>query len=215
VNNVSVSTPSEDIMAPLLRLCDQSEVSKMNKLTACYIDQNYNYINNLHENFQCSNNPVSSITSVGYDSTIQPNGTLKPTIVVTQTDTAGAVVTNNISQSVLVCIAVNSGIMVTQQGSSSLYSGLLTKNMVLEAKQQQPSMDSATFSSLTGGSIQEKCGSNLRKLLKKQYGSKGAGMSAGGMSAGGLSAGGLSAGSVFGDKVGKYADTVSKMSKYI
>jgi hypothetical protein len=40
-------------------------------------------------------------------------------------------------------------------------------------------------------------------------------MSAGGMSAGGLSAGGLSAGSVFGDKVGKYADTVSKMSKYI
>ena len=110
----------------------------------------------------------------------------------------------------LVCIAVNSGIMVTQQGSSSLYSGLLTKNMVLEAKQQQPSMDSATFSSLTGGSIQEKCGSNLRKLLKKQYGSKGAGMSAGGMSAGGMSAG-----SAFGDKVGKYADTVSKMSKYI
>ena len=100
VNNVSVSTPSEDIMAPLLRLCDQSEVSKMNKSTACYIDQNYNKINNLHENFQCSNNPVSSITSVGYDSTIQPNGTLKPTIVVTQTDTAGAVVTNNISQSV-------------------------------------------------------------------------------------------------------------------
>jgi hypothetical protein len=41
--------------------------------------------------------------------------------------------------------------------------------------------------------------------LKKHYGSKGAGMSAGGMSAG----------SHFGEKVGKYADTVSKMSKYM
>jgi len=40
-------------------------------------------------------------------------------------------------------------------------------------------------------------------------------MSAGGMSAGGMSAGGMSAGSHFGNKVGKYADTVSKMSKYI
>jgi hypothetical protein len=492
VNNVSVSTPSEDIMAPLLRLCDQSEVSKMNKSTACYIDQNYNKINNLHENFQCSNNPVSSITSVGYDSTIQPNGTLKPTIVVTQTDTAGAVVTNNISQSVdntfkalvtvtlvepllflspfnglvkskndacllginninivaninssnlnkffkttktapartvslgddgglafsspeillnlltlqpeqysrintrnvlpiqdypryvssisstftsgtsqtftfpviqlnqipdtllvfvrppnsslsgqhnilssyatinqatisfnnqsgilascsqeelynlsqangskqtfndfigqvsssatnnkttsvlvtdtarttvvsefdqaaaslasqgsilvlkpaynfnlpsylsagsigqfalqiqlnctnyladidnseMVIIAVNSGLMVTQQGSSSLYSGLLTKNMVLETKQKQPAMDNSTFTSLTGGSVQESCNTGLRKVLKKHFGSKG----------GGMSAGGMSAGSRIGDKVGKYADTVSKMSKYI
>ena len=40
-------------------------------------------------------------------------------------------------------------------------------------------------------------------------------MSAGGMSAGGMSAGGMSAGSHFGNKVGKYADTVNKMSKYI
>jgi len=63
---------------------------------------------------------------------------------------------------------------------------------------------------LTGGSIQESCSTGLRKVLKKHFGSKGAGMSAGGMSARGLSAG-----SAFGDKVGKYADTVSKMSKYI
>jgi hypothetical protein len=42
-------------------------------------------------------------------------------------------------------------------------------------------------------------------VLKKHFGSKG----------GGMSAGGMSAGSRIGDKVGKYADTVSKMSKYI
>ena len=105
----------------------------------------------------------------------------------------------------MVIIAVNSGLMVTQQGSSSLYSGLLTKNMVLETKQKQPAMDSSTFTSLTVGSVQESCNTGLRKVLKKHFGSKG----------GGMSAGGMSAGSRIGDKVGKYADTVSKMSKYI
>jgi hypothetical protein len=34
----------------------------------------------------------------------------------------------------MVVIVVNSGLMVTQQGSSCLYSGLLTKNMVLKNK---------------------------------------------------------------------------------
>lgn len=94
------------------------------------------------------------------------------------------------TQSDMVLIAVNNGIMVTQQGSSSLYSGLLTKNMVLETKQQKPAIDSSTLSNLTGGSVQEACSTGLRKVLKKHFGSKsGAGMSAGGMSAGGMSAG--------------------------
>jgi hypothetical protein len=96
------------------------------------------------------------------------------------------------TQSDMVLIAVNNGIMVTQQGSSSLYSGLLTKNMVLETKQQKPAIDSSTYSGLTGGSIQEACTTGLKKVLKKHFGkqpSSGAGMSAGGMSAGGMSAG--------------------------
>ena len=92
----------------------------------------------------------------------------------------------------MVVIAVNSGIMVTQQGSSSLYSGLLTKNMVLETKQQKPAIDSSTYKNLVGGSIQEACHTGLKKVLKKHFGkqpSSGSGMSAGGLSAGGLSAG--------------------------
>jgi hypothetical protein len=95
------------------------------------------------------------------------------------------------SSSDMVVIAVNSGLMVTQQGSSSLYSGLLTKNMVLETKQQKPAIDSSTLSDLTGGSIQEACHTGLKKVLKKHFGKEtsGAGMSAGGMSAGGMSAG--------------------------
>jgi len=94
------------------------------------------------------------------------------------------------TQSDMVVIAVNNGLMVTQQGSSILYSGLLNKNMVLETKQNKPVIDSSTLSDLTGGSIQEACSTGLRKVLKKHFGNKsGSGMSAGGLSAGGLSAG--------------------------
>ena len=67
----------------------------------------------------------------------------------------------------MVVVVVNSGLMVTQQGSSSLYSGLLTKNMVLETKQQSPSIDSSSYHSLVGGSVQEACSTGLRKVLKK------------------------------------------------
>jgi hypothetical protein len=61
----------------------------------------------------------------------------------------------------MVVVVVNSGLMVTQQGSSSLYSGLLTKNMVLETKQQSPAIDSSSYH--TG----------LRKVLKKKHFGKG------------------------------------------
>ena len=41
INNVSVSSPIEDIMPSLLRMCDQKEESKYNLLTASYLDQNF------------------------------------------------------------------------------------------------------------------------------------------------------------------------------
>jgi len=63
----------------------------------------------------------------------------------------------------MVVVVVNSGLMVTQQGSSSLYSGLLTKNMVLETTQQTPAIDSSSYHSLVGGSIQDSCSTGLRK----------------------------------------------------
>lgn len=85
----------------------------------------------------------------------------------------------------MVVVVVNSGLMVTQQGSSSLYSGLLTKNMVLETKQQKPVIDSSSYHSFIGGSIQEACSTGLRKVLKKHYGK---GYSGGGMSGGSIGA---------------------------
>jgi hypothetical protein len=103
----------------------------------------------------------------------------------------------------MVVVVVNSGLMVTQQGSSSLYSGLLTKNMVLETKQQSPAIDSSTLTNLTGGSIQESCSTGLRKVLKKHFGK-------------GYSGGGFSGGqSKIGEEVGKFSGAVNKMSKYM
>ena len=74
-----------------------------------------------------------------------------------------------VNPEMVVVVVVNSGLMVTQQGSSSLYSGLLTKNMVLETKQQSPAIDSSSFHSLVGGSVQEACSTGLRKVLKKTF----------------------------------------------
>ena len=110
------------------------------------------------------------------------------------------------SSSDMVVIAVNSSLMVTQQGSSVLYTGLLTKEMVLATNQQTPAIDSSTLDSLVGGSIQEACHTELNKVLRKHFGKdkSGAGMSAGGMSAGEMSAGGMSAGRMGNNRMSKY-----------
>ena len=116
-----------------------------------------------------------------------------------------------VSNPEMVVIAVNSGIMVTQQGSTSLYSGLLTKEMVLSAKQQKPVIDSSTYNKLVGGGVQESCKTALRNVVKKHFGtSKGAGASGGG-----ASGGGMSGGSLLGHQIGQYSGAVNKMSKYI
>lgn len=55
----------------------------------------------------------------------------------------------------LIVITANSGIFTTQQGVSSIYTGILTKEMVLDAKskQQASAMKSAEVKRMTGGSL--------------------------------------------------------------
>ena len=48
INNVSISIPTEDIMAPLLRMCDQAEVSYHNQYTASFLDQNFSTVKGLN-----------------------------------------------------------------------------------------------------------------------------------------------------------------------
>jgi hypothetical protein len=88
-------------------------------------------------------------------------------------------VTNQYAQTFapeMVTICCNSGIMVTNQGTTSTYTGLLTKTMVLEAKAQK-SMSSEMNAKLIGGSMFNR---GLRKSLKEFVASKVGGvMSAG------------------------------------
>jgi hypothetical protein len=74
---------------------------------------------------------------------------------------------------------------------------------VLDTKQQSPTIDSSSFHSLVGGSVQESCSTGLRKVLKKKFGK-------------GYSGGGFSGSqSEIGEEVGKTSGAVNKMSKYM
>jgi hypothetical protein len=75
----------------------------------------------------------------------------------------------------MVTICCNSGIMVTNQGTTSTYTGLLTKSMVLEAKAQK-GISSEMNAKVIGGSMFNR---GLRKSLKEFVASKGGVQSAG------------------------------------
>jgi hypothetical protein len=67
----------------------------------------------------------------------------------------------------LIVITANSGIFTTQQGVSSIYTGILTKEMVLDAKskQQASAMKSAEVRRMTGGSLWNALSGVVRKVL--------------------------------------------------
>jgi hypothetical protein len=75
----------------------------------------------------------------------------------------------------MVTICCNSGIMVTNQGTTSTYTGLLTKDMVLKAKGEK-GMSSEVNSRLIGGKMLNR---GLRKSLKEFVASKVGGVMSG------------------------------------
>ena len=86
-------------------------------------------------------------------------------------------------------ICVNSGIFSTVAGSSNIYTGILTKQMVLDAKTSQESVDpvsSAQYKRLVGGSMQNRIATAARKLpfvrelMEKVQRMTGMGVSSGG-----------------------------------
>jgi hypothetical protein len=66
----------------------------------------------------------------------------------------------------LIVVTANSGIFTTQQGVSSIYTGILTKEMVLDAKskQQASAMKSAEVKRMTGGSLWNALTGIVRKV---------------------------------------------------
>ncbi len=88
-------------------------------------------------------------------------------------------------------IAVNSGIMTTQQGVSAIYTGILTKEMVLNAKskQQASAMKSAEIARMVGGNMfNMPLHGIVKRFVEKQM--KG-GVVSGGVPSGGVSSGGV------------------------
>ena len=86
-------------------------------------------------------------------------------------------------------IAVNSGIMTTQQGVSAIYTGILTKEMVLNAKsrQQSSAMKSAEVKRMVGGNMLNMPLHGIVRAACRRFG----GVSSGGVSSGGVSSGGM------------------------
>jgi len=62
----------------------------------------------------------------------------------------------------LVVITANSGVFSTIAGSSAVYTGLLTKQMVLDTAQQQEGISSSSVNRLTGGSISDMVSTSMK-----------------------------------------------------
>lgn len=106
-------------------------------------------------------------------------------------------------------ITINSGIFATQQGTSQIFTGILTKEQVLRTKEQNPvpQLDSVEYKRMVGGKLQNRGMGNIMKMVKSFLNlpkmSAGA-QSGGALSAGSLSGGGLSGGKKSSNKLAKH-----------
>jgi len=66
-------------------------------------------------------------------------------------------------------IACNEGIFSTIAGSSTIMTGLLTKEMVLSTKEQTPVADSASYERFVGGVLSNSSMANAMRLIGKHY----------------------------------------------
>ena len=68
----------------------------------------------------------------------------------------------------IVIMTMLSGVVVTQQGVSQLYTSLLTKDLVLKTKEDKstPQIDSVQYQRLVGGKLGNRASSAVHKMLK-------------------------------------------------
>ena len=98
----------------------------------------------------------------------------------------------------IMIICCNSGLFSTQQGTSQIFTGILTKEQVLRTKEQNPvpHLDSAEYARLVGGKMSNRGMSSILGLLRhaghhKQVGGvMSAGAASGGAASGGAASGG-------------------------
>ena len=107
-----------------------------------------------------------------------------------------------IEQPEICIVTMNSGVFCTQQGSSQIFTGILTKEQVLRTKEQNPvpHLDSGEYKRMVGGKLQNRGMGNVAKMVKEMASKAAMGMSAGSASGGSASGGALSGGSISGGK---------------
>lgn len=96
-------------------------------------------------------------------------------------------------------ITINSGIFATQQGTSQIFTGILTKEQVLRTKEQNPvpQLDSVEYKRMVGGKLMNMGMGNVMKMLRRRATGQmdmakqasGGAMSGGVMSGGAISGG--------------------------
>lgn len=71
----------------------------------------------------------------------------------------------------LCIVCYNSGLFITQQGTSSIYTGILTKQQVLDTKSQNPvpHLDSGEYARLVGGKLSNMGMSNVLKMIRDRH----------------------------------------------
>jgi hypothetical protein len=119
----------------------------------------------------------------------------------------------------LCVVCVNSGIFVTTQGTSAIYTGILTKDETLRTKTEKPvaDIDTRSYERLVGGAMSNRGVGAIAAKMRRHMGFLGAG-SGGGRSGG--SSGGSSGGAVepaMGSEMvgGKKGSKNSKVNKYL
>lgn len=125
-------------------------------------------------------------------------------------------VTNQFSYPIVqpeICIiTMNSGIFATQQGTSQIFTGILTKEQVLRTKEQNPvaQLDSGEYKRMVGGKLQNRGMGNLAKMvkgMKEKMDNRGGNVSGGAnheMSGCGMSGGSISGGKKSASKLAKH-----------
>lgn len=88
----------------------------------------------------------------------------------TCSNTAG-VLQEDLASTELVVMVVNSGVFVTSNGTSSVYTGLLSKNMILDVKEKrQAAITEGEYRKMKGGAMESKGAlKDLVKMAAKEY----------------------------------------------
>lgn len=89
-------------------------------------------------------------------------------------------------------ITMNSGIFATQQGTSQIFTGILTKDQVLRTKEQNPvaQLDSSEYQRLVGGKLQNLGMANVLKMIRNHPARKAVSDVCGGVMSAGVMSGG-------------------------